>query len=1101
MALGRYPFGFDVVWGGTWAMFHGNSAVAIAGSGNITIRNCDLRNAYHGITVKDRNNGGIFQSSNPNDNDRADQIPLASFGTQGGHLIEYNRIHNNSVGYYSESAWDLASTIRYNLFFDNHHPGGITPAVPGSSDDKLAGAMLFKDQILSPVAIYNNTFYYNAAFISAKMWYGGPHLIFNNIFGSLVPGGVPQGSIINLHPNRMHNNISTNETINEVDIFQSINPASSNFLRPDWNHPDVIAYIKNQGWTLPGILNSDGTIADLGAISSVSAPVTIVARAIPTNVVMINGTQATAEFNFQVYDAATGRNITLDETKIKVVRWVQPIPNTTDKESVTAIPSGSIRDITSSVTDRTVKMGSNRFTFTVTNPGTSTDVGNLFGFFEIVIEGTYQGRTIISDVSFLPYTRLRNTLDIVFLRNGAIVDEAVAGQTYQMRIRANNLNEAGTPSAHTAGINAIEFQLFTNKMSSTLWTAPDPGAAFTIANPGISSGGNERIWDVYFKTAGDESVRATGIGTVNGNRVAFLGIADIKVKPGPAENVTFIVPGPRKDLEDGQGGFAPALPIPLGAPFTVEVGVTDKFGNLIDGSEEVRLENAGTSRSDDCPVIDLSSPRTANTDASGIARFVVNVTCGTNGEWVDMKATATSTGKDDIGRLRVGRTQDRLFIFVGGSSNEGNPLPGDYSPERGNISYWDPDMEVRGAVSERVAIHVKAVSGGAVMERNFTVCLRATDPEIEFYDAQTGGNRLHDVSIIELNDGEGVVWITAMTDVDNASVEAYACGGSANTINAAFPRSNIYFNSFTPFIAVTNISGVPNTATVGIPRTLSGTVNPSDATNRAIEWNVSDAGTTGATITGNVLNATGSGIVTVRAAIANGTAAGVNYTQNFNITVNEFVPVTGIADVPKEAFAGTPLVLVGTVTPNTASSRTIVWSVVQPGTTGATIMGSILHATDAGTVIVKASIANGESVGVAYDDYFIITVQSPQSVVSVNREIPKGDTDVTVSVAVLSGEFTAGPNPALKSSGIVNFYRQGKSIQKGVLTIFDASGNVISKVKIADSAQGAQERRLVGSWDLKDAKGRPVSEGTYLVKGVATVDGKKERVSLMIGVR
>jgi len=79
---------------------------------------------------------------------------------------------------------------------------------------------------------------------------------------------------------------------------------------------------------------------------------------------------------------------------------------------------------------------------------------------------------------------------------------------------------------------------------------------------------------------------------------------------------------------------------------------------------------------------------------------------------------------------------------------------------------------------------------------------------------------------------------------------------------------------------------------------------------------------------------------------------------------------------------------------------------------------------------------------------------------------------------------------------------QGKRVQNATLTVFDASGNVINKVKIADNALNAQTRRIVGSWDLTDSKGRLVSEGTYLVRGVVvTSDGKRERVSVMVGVR
>jgi hypothetical protein len=102
----------------------------------------------------------------------------------------------------------------------------------------------------------------------------------------------------------------------------------------------------------------------------------------------------------------------------------------------------------------------------------------------------------------------------------------------------------------------------------------------------------------------------------------------------------------------------------------------------------------------------------------------------------------------------------------------------------------------------------------------------------------------------------------------------------------------------------------------------------------------------------------------------------------------------------------------------------------------------------------------------------------------------------------LSGEFTAGPNPVLKQSGIVNFFRQGKRVANCELRIYDATGNIVNSVKIRDNAIGNQSRRQVGSWNLCDRNGRIVSEGTYLVKGVIkTSDGKSEKVSVIVGVR
>ncbi len=126
------------------------------------------------------------------------------------------------------------------------------------------------------------------------------------------------------------------------------------------------------------------------------------------------------------------------------------------------------------------------------------------------------------------------------------------------------------------------------------------------------------------------------------------------------------------------------------------------------------------------------------------------------------------------------------------------------------------------------------------------------------------------------------------------------------------------------FVPVTNITGVPTATTVTVPLVLIGTVLPSNATNRAITWSVQNAGTTGATITGNTLNTTAPGTVTVRATITNGTAVGANYTQNFNITVSKAVlggtvSITGSTvfgetlTAVTSALTSTPTVSLGTL--------------------------------------------------------------------------------------------------------------------------------------------------------------------------------------------
>jgi len=178
------------------------------------------------------------------------------------------------------------------------------------------------------------------------------------------------------------------------------------------------------------------------------------------------------------------------------------------------------------------------------------------------------------------------------------------------------------------------------------------------------------------------------------------------------------------------------------------------------------------------------------------------------------------------------------------------------------------------------------------------------------------------------------------------------------------------------FVAVTGISGVPDKATADTPLTLTGTVAPSNATNKTIEWSMVSAGTTKAKIErgGSAFSAAEAGTVTIRATIANGVAEGKNYTQDFTITVSEpinraaalqamrtlqFVAVEVIIDVPDKATTGKPLTLTSKVTPENATNKTIEWMVHPGDRTKAKIEGNIFTATAPGMVMVRATIAKG----------------------------------------------------------------------------------------------------------------------------------------------
>ena len=87
------------------------------------------------------------------------------------------------------------------------------------------------------------------------------------------------------------------------------------------------------------------------------------------------------------------------------------------------------------------------------------------------------------------------------------------------------------------------------------------------------------------------------------------------------------------------------------------------------------------------------------------------------------------------------------------------------------------------------------------------------------------------------------------------------------------------------FVSVESITGVPKTGTIG-ELTLTGTVNPSNATNKKIEWSVQAARTTGASISGDILTVTSPGSVMIKATIANGSGEGRDYLETFDITIS-----------------------------------------------------------------------------------------------------------------------------------------------------------------------------------------------------------------------
>jgi hypothetical protein len=146
-------------------------------------------------------------------------------------------------------------------------------------------------------------------------------------------------------------------------------------------------------------------------------------------------------------------------------------------------------------------------------------------------------------------------------------------------------------------------------------------------------------------------------------------------------------------------------------------------------------------------------------------------------------------------------------------------------------------------------------------------------------------------------------------------------------------------------------------------------------------WNATDTFSDGAfstvltkalTFSGNKSDTTLGYFILQQRAVAD-TEVVINSIKITYTAPGTYVPVTGITGVPTTGSVGTTP-LTGIVSPSYATNKTIVWTVKDAGTTGATISGSTLTTTAEGTVEVTATIANGLTDSTPYTQDFEIEI-------------------------------------------------------------------------------------------------------------------------------
>lgn len=786
---GAKPFYHSDVWkdpgctGDGNDLFHGNAGIALVIAGDVIIRNCEIYNAYFGISVKDRNEQGVFANPNPSDISLGRIVPLAGFGKTGNHIFENNKIHNNSWGMFFESSWDLGSTIRYNLIYSNYHQtSGLVADMGTEAGNQIGGGILFKDDPLSPVAIYNNTFWDNTMCIASQWQAGAYHLIFNNIFSKphLYIGdyGITEFSLEEIMPKRYKHNLyaartqvpnsnsvridndmaeiekdentyepgaiinggskftfptdANNRWLESQEYFVSTKNSDENFLVPDWDDPIVQEFILDAGWPGAGLKDADGSIADIGAISKSGVPEVSVGTKAINPVIIDNGT-ATVSFN--VYPIAGD----LTDMKVKYVQWMGDLPR--DTGWANEVNNGTKLDVNKAANIQTlsggqaVSMGLNNLTFKVEQTG-------KYAFLEIVIEGIDEdGDTVTTNVGFLPYRELEYLFDVGIYetdKSTGTLKELQVGQTVYLSIKPVRVDKNKIANG-TAKENEISL------ISPYGLEDPDGNAIKTISS--ITQDGI-RI-PVVFKKIPDQKFDAVMVnGTYypdggNGAGSPIMGTSDqITINPGDPAVIEFVEQSRNETFR---------TTINPSEVLKSKLQVYDKYGNKANKPAKVTIKS--TKPKVGGPVEDAKTE--GESDDTGIVYFdgiEVNPEEGSKDAKFELVATLFWSGKEadlDTAYLKVGNVTEYLQILY---------------PEDVETGY-DPLNEIDTCSGERIPVTIRSMDNGEtphvwVNTTNIEVSI-SFDPKDDLvaYDSETG---IEPVTKVKLVNGEAKFWIQAI---------------------------------------------------------------------------------------------------------------------------------------------------------------------------------------------------------------------------------------------------------------------------------------------------------------------------------------------------
>lgn len=853
---GNFPFKSDEdVWENTnenkwYPMQHGNAALVLWIAGGVTVRHCDLSNAFFGISFKDRNEGGIFANSNPADIQTWKVVPLSGFGKTGEHIIEYNRIHDNSIGLFFESTWDLGSVIRYNLIYENHHPSGKSATIKGMTtqgEHLIGGAMMFKDHIISPLTIHNNTFYKNGWVFIGNWRSGGHYLIFNNIVASPYQDAAFENPWQVLDPyfhNRMFNCVYACHVLPIAKQTQNVQAPDDD---PDNPGKQIVKAVTVYQ---PRIMNSFGEVEG----TNITVPIELSSGDVVTRTlqnVKVPGNRIVSNQAGGGYSAAN--NLRWLETNFKstdpknedflVPDWDDSLVNRYivdqgyDAVGITD-PDGSPADL-GAIPKEGGKVSS-EIRITPTAPVSIKGRNAMVSF---VLEGAIENPKIkyIRWIHELPVAAVFGQKDVVIPKGDIytptqipavtvgkntltfeipsrtetnlyaffeLVIEGIDPQTkqpvqsvvgslpyrkidYEFQVDVLGLDGKTKKTTVVAGEPVI-LKITPLRKDNTPW---DPKTPIEQTDVSLFSGFDlldsvdKKLEVPKFSGSYQVKVQFTkvplpdGLEFVNVGGLFKASNGDFLAIRGTSDQIT-VKPGSPDYLEFQSPPSKGVDKIDPGREYDVRIAVYDKYGNRIDQKTNVTLTSQKTNKGD----VVGGGPKTSSTDSTGVVHFSVVVADGAQkNDSIPLTGKLEVTGKTDNATLIVGEPRDKLLIFY----------PGDSA---GTVI--DEALSVEGCSDQFIPIVIKRIGKA---DDKFVV-MAADSDTVSFDIERSGGIGVYEsntanaenIKTFKKMKGQVTLWIKATgLNVSNGKIKVYPVD---NPSVLSGERGNINFIPCNPSI-------------------------------------------------------------------------------------------------------------------------------------------------------------------------------------------------------------------------------------------------------------------------------------------------------------